>query len=160
MTCDYCGKDIPRGTRYKNTSYVSKRFCTKECYDSYVLQQKKNHFIVLKDYIRDLYGGSENVDWLRVTKQIDSIKEKYKLTDKDIYDIIKYAIELEQHELDYDFLLGQFIPKYISPWNKFRKQMTLNQETAESLGEEIVEYEIVQINKNKRIRWVKEEDWD
>lgn len=160
MDCCVCGINIPRGQRYKTERYQSKYFCSQQCYEQYIAEKNVDPFIELKDYIRDIYGGSENVDWLKVARQIPAIRKEHGLTYQEIHAIIRYAMELEGHQLNHDYMLRQFFPQYIQPYKQFKQRLDINKETVKNIGDEITEYEIVHVKSWKRRKYIKEVDWD
>ena len=133
MNCSYCNKDIPRGQKFKGTEkYKSKSFCSKECYDNYCKEKetKKETYPGwrnLTDYIKLIYEDA-SLNWSTIAQQIKNLLTNYDLTCDEIYDIIKYAVELEGHIVKQDVLLGQFIPKYIDRYQRFLEQLKLNEQ--------------------------------
>ena len=100
--CSICGKEIDRGKKYQNERYKNIIVCSKECYEQ-LIEIKKNavkkepypDYNVLLDYIKDQWLGSENVNWLLTVKFIKFLVEKKNMSCKDIYNVIKYAVEIE-----------------------------------------------------------------
>lgn len=74
---------------------------------------------------------------------------------KDIYNIIKYAIEIEGYSIQLEYGLGQIFPKYIEPFNNFIEKIKNNEESAKQID---IQENIIPFIKQKRR--IKEEQWD
>ena len=136
--CSICGKEIDRGKKYQNERYKNIIVCSKECYEQ-LIEIKKNavkkepypDYNVLLDYIKDQWLG------------------------KDIYNVIKYAVEIEGYSIQFEYGLGQIFPKYIEPFNKFMEKIKNNKQNAKQ-----IDIQINTIPFIKQKRRVKEEQWD
>lgn len=161
--CYICGTEIPRGQRYKSPRYKSIPVCSEACYNT-LLEQKLNatkaepypNYNKLTDYIKDKWGGNENVNWMMTHKQIKHLVEKQAMSCNEIRMVLKYAIEIEGVCVDVEYGLGQFFPKYIDPCMKFVEQINRAKELAENMEEE----EVVVRKVSKQVKKVKEEEWD
>lgn len=161
--CYICGTEIPRGQRYKSPRYKSIPVCSEDCYNV-LLEQKANTtkaepypgYNKLTDYIKDKWGGSENVNWMLTHKQIKHLVEKQAMSCNEIRMVLKYAIEIEGECVDVEYGLGQFFPKYIDPCMKFVEQINRAKELAESMEDE----EVVVKKVSKQMKKVREEEWD
>lgn len=161
--CYICGTEIPRGSRYKSTRYKSISVCSEACYNT-LLEQKANTtkaepypgYNKLTDYIKTQWGGSENVNWMMIHKQIKHLVEKQAMSCNEIRMVLKYAIEIEGVCVDVEYGLGQFLPKYIDPCMKFVEQINRAKELAKDMGNE----EVVVRKVSKQVKKVKEEEWD
>lgn len=160
--CSICGKEIDRGKKYQNERYKNIIVCSKECYEQ-LIETKKNavkkepypDYNVLLDYIKDQWLGSENVNWLLTVKFIKFLVEKKNMSCKDIYNVIKYAVEIEGYSIQFEYGLGQIFPKYIEPFNKFMEKIKNNKQNAKQ-----IDIQINTIPFIKQKRRVKEEQWD
>jgi len=83
----------------------------------------------LTDYIMLIYPP-DTVDWMMCAMQIKKIIAEYGLTCDGIRDILIYAIDIEKHQVLSNYGLGQFIPKYILPQQKFVERLQANREIA------------------------------
>lgn len=99
------------------------------------------------DYIQDWWPWEPNWPWLM--KQLKDVMDDNNLEYNDVYLVLKYCREYEGLELNPEFGLYQFFPKYIEPTQEFID--TINQ--AKALAEEDLEdeYEVVKKNVSKRI---------
>lgn len=161
-TCVVCGKEIPRGKRYKGEHYQTTSFCSEECYDEFIQakqshpksQSKDKYLVVLKDYINSLWN--EQVNWPWMMRQIKSMKEKYGLDSQELYLVLKYAVVYEDYVVDTSYGLGQFI-RFIQPAFDFAEVIKRNKELAKNYsGEE----QVIVVKPHKQIRHIKDEDWD
>lgn len=99
------------------------------------------------DYIQDWWPWEPNWPWLM--KQLKDVMDDNKLEYNDVYLVLKYCREYECLELNPEFGLYQFFPKYIEPTQEFID--TINQ--AKALAKEDLEdeYEVVKKNVGKRV---------
>ena len=158
--CSICGKEIDRGKKYQNERYKNIIVCSKECYEQLiemnaVKKEPYPDYNVLLDYIKDQWLGSENVNWLLTVKFIKFLVEKKNMSCKDIYNVIKYAVEIEGYSIQFKYGLGQIFPKYIEPFNKFMEKIKNNKQNAKQ-----IDIQINTIPFIKQKRRVKEEQWD
>lgn len=165
MPCVICGKEIARGQKYKTEQYKTKSFCSEECYQQFLAEKQINKkelypgYDKLRDCIRDLWGGSEYVNWPQMVKSIKILVEKQHMNCDGIRKIMQYAVEYEGHIVDVNYGIGQFIPKYIAPYESFRKAIQANREEAENMGD-VESIYIPPIKQRPRRRYKKEDDSD
>lgn len=161
--CYICGVEIKRGCRYKGDRYKSIPVCSEACYNM-LLEQKANatkaepypNYNKLTDYIKAKWDGSENVNWMMTHKQIKHLVEKQSMSCNEIRMVLKYAIEIEGQSVDVEYGIGQFLPKFIEPCREFIEQLKKAKELAEDMEDE----EVVVRKINKKMKKVKEEEWD
>lgn len=161
MNCVQCSNTIPRGTRFKTEQYKTLCFCSEECFNKYVEQKKKPpkkeempYLRQLTDYIKAVYPYEPN--WAAVVKQIKSITKEYGIGCKEILLTIKYAVEYEHYTVDGNYLLGQFIPRFLDEAMNFLQEIRKNRDLAEKYNPEDTYY-VVRKNKktfkNKNCEW-------
>lgn len=165
MTCDVCGKEIPRGQRYKGKRYSSKHFCSEQCYTTYVLareesqqrmsdlrqvvdeSEEKTEYRKFMDLLNRMYP-EENQNWRLFQQQATRAIENFELDYHKLRGIIVYAMKYESHIFNPEIALGQFFPRYIDPFLKFCEKLQQNREFEMPKEEE----EIV-INKTNRTNY-------
>lgn len=151
MICCVCGKEIPRGKRYKSPDLVTKPFCSRACYNRYV--ENSRPYNAVKDYINEQWHGE--VNWPFMMKQIDQMLENYDMTYSDLYLMMKYAVEYEDYAIDSDYGLLQLV-KFIQPYREFREQLKRTEEQSKDMP---IEDEIVYITpKKQKPRYIRGED--
>lgn len=143
MKCKYCNKDIPRGGRVKTDTLTSYWFCSQNCYKNYIenKQEKvknkptppKSDFTILKDFINEIY--EEDVNWPLTIKQVKNLTNNYELTYRDLYDILKYAIEIERYIPNTEYTILQF-EQFIEPWQQLQNEIKDKESKAESFNPE------------------------
>ena len=131
MVCVNCGKEIQRGGRYKGEKLKSLAFCSEQCYTAYTTSSSPANLKRLKDYINNQWN--EDVNWSATIQYIKYIKENYGLSYVDIYGILRYAIEIEEQEVNPEYGLGQFIPKYIEPYQDFIHKIQTSRRESEDM---------------------------
>ena len=153
MTCDVCGKEIPRGQRYQGNKYKSLHFCCEDCFKRYTkLKTKPKPIINYKpekgtdrrkftDFIQEWTDDKAN--WPYLMKQAKDIQEEYDLDWHTMYLVCKYAKNYENVEWDFQYGLGQIFPKYIQPCLSFAKSIK------QAKLAEIPEQKIVVIKRKK-----------
>ena len=111
MTCDVCGKEIPRGQRYQGNKYKSLHFCCEDCFKRYTkLKTKPKPIINYKpekgtdrrkftDFIQEWTDDKAN--WPYLMKQAKDIQEEYDLDWHTMYLVCKYAKNYENSNTDY-----------------------------------------------------------
>lgn len=169
IKCCNCNKGILRGQRYKSPTLTSLYFCSEECYQKYLnkniekKQSKKkttndtttsSSLKFLKDYINKLW--QEQVNWPFMMKQIKNVCVDYNLSHKDLYLVLKYAVEYEDYVVDIDYGLLQF-EKYIVPAMEFKTQVLQSKQQAMDMPDEEVLYVKPVKQKVRRVR--KDDDW-
>ena len=168
--CRQCSTEIPRGQTYHGERFKSLSFCCEACYEAYIKQKDeeelerqkakaeeerdKKFYRKLTDYIDELWKGEE-VNWPFFTMQIKNWRETYGVSYKDILIAIKYGIEYENHAVETQYGLAQFV-RYLKPSKEFAEAIQANKEAAENMPDE----EIVYVKPRKQRAWIKEEDWD
>lgn len=158
--CAICNCEIPRGQKYKGVRYKNISVCSEACYNA-LIEQKENakkaepypDYNSLMSYISNHWF---NPNWVLTAKAIKSLVEKQGLTCKKIRGILRYAIEIEGEPVNQCYGLGQFIPKYIEPYEAFIAQIKANMESAKDMKDEIV----VVRKPVKQQKFRKEEEWD
>lgn len=162
MTCDICGKEIPRGKRYIGEKYKAEHFCSEECY----LQRKpknnqniinpNNYYRRTTDYIKawlDPYEPS----WPFIAKQIQSIKQDFNVDDKYIYALLKFCHEYKDVKWNSEYGLYQFL-KYTKEMEEFQDSILHVAELAnQDNGQE--EYYVVFPSKKNIHVWLEELDF-
>lgn len=175
MICSICGIEYKKG--YKGERFKNEHFCSQECY---LKRQPKKKGVrspskpqtntpstlpngetqaaykpskgsdrrKLTDYIQDWWPWEPNWQW--ITKQIKDIQEEYELTYKDIYYVLKYCKEYEGVELNPEYGLYQFFPRYIEPTEDFRKSVAIIKKQANELDLEDT-YEIIKKKPSTRV---------
>lgn len=158
--CYICGKEIPKGQRYKGEKYKTIPLCSKDCYNQ-LLKEKANtprkepfpDYNLLMDFINEIWDG--DINWMLMAKQVKHLVTKQGMTCLEMKRIMNYSIQIEGHVVDGSMLLGQFFPRYIEPYRRFVEQYKINRELAKEMDVE------VQVRKPvKQIKIVKEEDFD
>lgn len=176
MICSICGKEYEKG--YKGPRFQNEKFCSEECY----LQRKPKrgpgslpkprtltHTKLsteelkavykpdkgsmrrkLTDYIQDWWPWEPNWQW--ITKQIKDICDEYELTYEDMYYVLKYCKEFEDVELNPEYGLYQFFPRYIEPTQSFRKSVVEAKQKAQEIDMEET-YEIIKRKPSTR-KWI------
>ena len=142
MVCCVCGKQIPRGKRYVSPTLKAKTFCSKECYETEL--KKSNELIKLRDYIDILWD--KQVNWPFMQRQIDSACENFCLTYKQLYQAIKYAVELEDYCVNPEYGLMQF-ERFIVPALNFNDDYARTKQQAKDIP---IEDDIVYIKPSKQ----------
>ena len=147
--CLWCGKDIPRGQRYKSPTLSSKPWCSEDCYLAYVQEQESKpkpktktepkpkypYLKELKDYITTLYPP-DTISWEVVTKFIKDAITRYDLDCYRMRNILLFAINYCDHQVNEQYGLGQFFPRYIEPYQRFRDTILANRKAAMDLEDE------------------------
>lgn len=161
MTCDVCGKDIPRGQRYKGDKYANQHFCSEDCYKRFCTIKLSPRALInfkpekgtdrreFTDYIQE--WTNDMVNWQWVMKQAKDIQEEYELDWHEMYLICKYARVYEGVEWDFQYGLGQIFPRYIQPCRDFREAIKMAKTT------ELPEETIVVVKRKQPYR--KEVEW-
>ena len=162
-TCFVCGVEIPHGKRYKGDRYKNIPTCSKSCYEELleikagaVRAEPYPDYNDLLSYIKQQWGGNDNVNWMMTAKQVKHLVEKENMTCKQIKKVMEYAITFEGHVVNEEMGLGQFFPRYVEPCRNFVKQIKENKRLAEDMPDEVVV--VRKPSKQRRIR--KEESWD
>lgn len=131
MTCDVCGKDIPRGARYVGERFKNQHFCSGECYRRFLeIKLRPKDLVNFKpdygtqrrkftDYLQE--WTDDKINWPQAMKQAKDIMEEYDLDWKDMYLVAKYARIYEQVQWDFEWGLYQIFPKYIQPCAEFQE---------------------------------------
>lgn len=78
------------------------------------------------------------------------------MTCNEIRMVLKYAIEIEGECVDLEYGIGQFLPKFVEPCREFVEQLKKAKELAENMEDE----EVVVRKVSKKMKKVKEEEWD
>ena len=172
--CRICGKEIPRGTRYKPERYKNQYFCSKECYEKKLAlveeqKQKKeskipklkepdsNQYIPLDgtqrrkltDLIQEIYG--ETANWGLLMANVRNIERDYNLKDNDFRLVMKYAMEFENYKPMTSLNLYQF-EQFIVPTQLFREKIHYNKEIAKDLDVS-EDYEVIKPNPHPKRIW-------
>lgn len=146
--CKVCGSEIPRGKRYKGERYKNISFCSEECYKKYVngCSEKSESYTQLTGLLNEIYI---NPNWPFLTSQIKNICKEYNVTYGQIRQTIKYAVEIERIDVQSEYGLYQFIPRFLEPTKDFINKIVSNNKEIDLTDEE----SYVKINKkcNKRI---------
>ena len=160
MTCDVCGNEIPKGTRYQGNKYKSLHFCSEDCWKRYCAIKRKPKPVVnfkpeknsdrrkFTDYIQEWTNDTAN--WPYLMKQAKDIQEEYEINWYEMYLVCKYARVYEGVEWDFNYGLGQIFPRYIKPCMEF-KEAIQRAKLAEIPTEEVV--------KIKKKRYGGRVDW-
>lgn len=158
MTCDVCGKNIPRGKRYKSDRYQAKHFCSEECYNRFLkIKSQPKSRVNFKpdkthprrkftDYLQEWTG--DRVNWEAIMKQAKDITEEHGLSWEEMYLVLKYARVYEQVEWDFQYGLGQIFPRYIQPCMEFIESINKAKQA------EVPEVNIVKIKRGKSVKKV------
>lgn len=182
LNCIVCDKPVPRGQRFYGTRYKNLKFCCEDCYNKYcnakdsekekakqeAIERKKQKVEAketkekipgwrnLTDYINTLYPKGA-INWMLFSKQIKSYLKEYNLTCEEIRIAIRYAVEFDGWQVNPNYGLNQFIPKYIEPSRIFKERIEANRQAAENLENN----PIVKIKNNsaKRKYYGKVEDF-
>ena len=176
--CRICGKEIPRGMRYKTPRFKSEYFCSEECYNKRIeiSEEKKearakrelekinqldtpnsNQYIPtsggerrrLTDLIQEIYGDTAN--WVILMSNVKNMEKDYNLQDNDFRLVMKYAMEFENYKPLTSLNLYQF-EKFIIPTQLFREKIHYNKEVAKILDVS-EDYEIIKPNPHPKRIW-------
>ena len=104
MKCKYCGKEI-KGEGYLIIPHPTTKnpkgkyyYCSQVCKDKFELKKtdRKN----LDNYIKYIYIKKnnfkpENIPWALIKTQIKQLCSKYNMTEKQIFEILVYIVEVE-----------------------------------------------------------------
>lgn len=108
----------------------------------------------LTDYIQAIWPVEPNWEWF--TKQIKSICTETGLTHNEMRIVLRYCIEYKELQVDENYGLQQFVPKYIKEAMDFRDDVKRIKSQLDSIDFED-EFERVPVGKVKLLRPLKED---
>lgn len=128
--CCQCGKEIPRGRKYKSQTLSSLYFCSEKCYIDRVNnppppKEKYEGLVALRDYINSQWEPN-SINWTQTTKMIKNLCEKENMTCPFIQGLLEYAIEIEEKKPDSRYGIGQYIWKYYDSYCKYLALIDMN----------------------------------
>ena len=153
MTCDICGKEIPRGKRYIGPRYKTEHFCSEECY---LKRQPKidNDRRKLTDYIKS-WIAPPDYEWVTIISQINSLEKETNLTDMDLRRLLKFCHEYIEVPWNREYGIKQFL-YYWPQTQEFMGQLVKTKNDDTDLTDNYIT--ISPIKKNNR-RWREELDF-
>lgn len=157
MQCKVCGREIARGERFKSPVFTSLPFCSETCANAYAEEhngngrpRKRTDFTKLTDLLANLYldDGFEP-DFRMLGKQIQNFKKLHKCEDKDIGQMIRYAIDFEQFRFSGNYGLMQF-DRFYDKFLRFKDELAHSKAVASEMEED----KIVSMTSGKKERYL------
>lgn len=155
MKCKCCGKEI-QGEGYLIVPHPTPKnpkgkyyYCSQTCKDKYELKKtdRKN----LDNYIKYIYVKKNNfkledIPWALIKTQIKQLCSKYNMTEKQIFEILVYIVEIENinpyNSMSNNILgLVPYKAKECKEFIKLKINKTKNKKTF-SYKQEVVSYNI------------------
>lgn len=128
--CKYCNQLNKIEDCFQDPQYPSNQYCSKEHWKLHMKakQEKqkintskttnstnqpkpKSDRVKLTDYIQDKWPVEPNWQW--ISRQIEDLCQENVLTYNDMRLVLKYCVDIKGLEVDGQYGLQQFIPKYV-----------------------------------------------